>query len=112
MLPIQKSESAVTQLPLGTMFEGFDFENENFMFGVYWGSCNELVKADIDFPRIPGYEPYGDFRHITSEAILKAKPDGVNIVTVIYNDFMKGAVMQYGNYGDCWVMLGRLYGFA
>ena len=57
--------------------------------------------------------PYGDFRHITSEQILKEKPDNVSMVTVIYNDWTTGAVLQYGNYAESgWVMLGRLYGFA
>lgn len=113
MLPIQTSEYAIANLPLGSMFEGFDLDIEDFMLTVYWGSCHKLVKADIDFPRIPGYEAYGDFRHITSDMILKAKPDDVRIVTVIYNDFMQGAIFQYGNYREKgWVMLGRLNGFA
>ena len=113
MKEVQTSEHAIAQLPMGTMIEGFDLNAEDFMISVYWGGCNSLVKADIDFPRISGYEPYGDFRHITSDMILKSKPDGVNLVTVIYNDFMQGAIIQYGNYQEGgWVMLGRLYGFA
>lgn len=113
MREIQTSEYAIVEMPLGTPFEGFDLQIEDFMIGVYWNGCNSLVKADIDFPKIPGYEQYGDFRHITSEMILKAKPDDVSIVTVIYNDFTQGAIIQYGNYQESgWVMLGRLYGFA
>lgn len=113
MKPIQNSEYAIANLPLGSSFEGFDLQIEDFMIGVYWGGCNSLVKADIDFPRIPGCEAYGDFRHVTSEMILKAKPDDVSMVTVIYNDFMQGAIIQYGNYSEGgWCMLGRLNGFA
>lgn len=114
MKEIQKSEYAIAQLPLGCPFEGFDLEIEDFMITVYWGGCRELVKANIDFPKIPGYEEQGmNFLHVTSEQILKEKPDDVNIVTVIYNDFMQGAILQYGNYSDkCWVMLERLNGFA
>lgn len=116
MKEIQKSEYAIARLPLGVAFEGFDLEIEDFMITVYWGGCHELERANIDFPKIEdeGYTEHGlDFRHVTSEQILKEKPDGVNIVTVIYNDFMQGAVLQYGNYSEkCWVMLGRLNGFA
>lgn len=113
MKEVQTSEHAIAQLSMGTMFEGFDLNIEDFMITVYWGGCHELVKADIDFPRIEDMAQYGDFRHITSEAILKAKPDNVNVVTVIYNDWNAGAVLQYGNYAEGgWVMLGRLYGFA
>lgn len=114
MRETQKSEHAIAQLPLGCPFEGFDLEIEDFMITVYWGGCRELVKANIDFPKIPGYEEQGmNFLHVTSEQILKEKPDDVNIVTVIYNDWTTGAVLQYGNYTEnVWVMLGRLNGFA
>lgn len=117
MKPIQTSEYAIAHLPLGTPIEGFDLEIEDFMITVYWGGCRELVKADINFPKVENYEEYTDhgldFRHVTSEQILKEKPDDVNMVTVIYNDFMQGAILQYGNYSDkCWVMFGKLEGFA
>lgn len=113
MKEVQTSENAIAQLPMGTMFKGFDLNIEDFMITVYWGGCNELVKAEIDFPRIEEMLPYGDFRHITSEQILKEKPDNVSMVTVIYSDWTTGAVLQYGNYQEGgWVMLGRLYGFA
>lgn len=113
MREVQTSEHAIAQLPMGTMFEGFDLNTEDFMISVYWGGCHELVKADIEFPRIEEMSAYGDFRHITSEQILKEKPEDVHIVTVIYNDWTTGAVLQYGNYTESgWVMLGRLYGFA
>lgn len=113
MLPIQTSEYAIANLPLGSMFEGFDLDIEDFMLTAYWGGCHELVKADIDFPRHTDLAAYADFRHITSEQILKEKPDDVRIVTVIYNDYMQGAIFQYGNYREKgWCMLGRLNGFA
>ena len=109
MKEVQTSEHAIAQLPMGTMFEGFELDIEDFMISVYWGGCKDLVKANIEFPKIEGMAQYGDFRHITSEQILKEKPDNVRMVTVIYND----AVLQYGNYAESgWVMLGRLYGFA
>ena len=113
MTDVQTSEHAIAQLNIGTMFEGFDLNIEDYMITVYWGGFKELKKADIDFPRIEDMAQYGDFRHITSEQILKAKPDNVNVVTVIYNDWTTGAILQYGNYLEGgWVMLGRLYGFA
>ena len=113
MKEVQTSEHAIAQLPMGTMFEGFDLNIENFMITVYWGGFHKLVKADIDFPRIEEMSQYGDFRHITSEQILKEKPDNVSMVTILYSDWTKGAVLQYGNYAEGgWVMLGRLYGFA
>lgn len=113
MKEVQTSEHAMAQLPMGTMFEGFDLDTEDFVISVYWGSFQELVKADIEFPKIEEMLPYGDFRHITSEQILKEKPDNVSMVTVIYNDWTTGAVLQYGNYlENGWVMLGRLYGLA
>ena len=113
MKEVQTSEHAIAQLPMGTMFEGFELDIEDFMISVYWGGCKDLVKANIEFPRIEDMAQYGDFRHITSEQILKEKPDNVSMVTVIYNDWTTGAVLQYGNYAESgWVMLGRLYGFA
>ena len=113
MKEVQTSEHAIAQLSMGTMFEGFELDIEDFMISVYWGGCKDLVKANIEFPKIEGMAQYGDFRHITSEQILKEKPDNVSMVTVIYNDWTTGAVLQYGNYAESgWVMLGRLYGFA
>ena len=113
MKEVQTSEHAIAQLEMGTIFEGFDLNIENFMISVYWGGCKDLVKANIEFPRIEDMTQFGDFRHITSEQILKEKPVNVSMVTVIYNDWTTGAVLQYGNYTeDGWVMLGRLYGFA
>ena len=113
MKEVQTSEHAIAQLPMGTMFEGFELDIEDFMISVYWGGCKDLVKANIKFPKIEGMAQYGDFRHITSEQILKETPDNVSMVTVIYNDWNTVAVLQYGNYAEGgWVMLGRLYGFA
>ena len=110
--PIIKSPYAFKDMPMGTAFEGFDIEDEEFLWGVYWGGTNELKKADINFPEREDLSAYGKFIHLTSKQILEAKPDGVNIVTVIWHDFLDGAIIQYGNSGDYWIMLGKLYGFA
>ena len=122
MKEMQTSCGAICNLIKGSCFEGFELIDENFMWNVYWGGTGELVKADIDFPIYEGEESEDgrnffreeDFRYISSDFILKHKPDNVHVVTVIYNDWMKGAVLQYGNYPSDpgWVKLGDLCGFA
>ena len=117
----QTSEHAICDLIDGSCFEGFELIDENFMWNVYWGHLGNLRKADIEFPIYEGEETEDgrnffreeDFRYISSDFILKHKPDDVDMVTVFYNDWFKGAVLQYGNYSDgCWCKLGRLSGFA
>ena len=116
----QTSEFAICDMIMGVCFDGFDLIDENFMWNVYWGGLGDLRKADIEFPIYEGEETEDgrnffreeDFRHVSSDFILAHKPDDVTMVTVFYNDWTRGAVLQYGNYpNEGWCKLGTLNGF-
>jgi len=115
---IYTSEYAIADLDLYTSIDGFDIEDEAYMWGVYWNGLHNLKPSNLELPKGKNWEEcmrYGiDTVRISSDYILEHKPDDVDLITVIYQDyFHQGFILQYGNWNDGkWEKIGITGGFA
>ena len=84
---------------------------------VYLGSFDALQKATLKQrpePRL-GEACFGDptAGHVlTLPEITEQLKDQDPIITIFIDDALHGKILQYGNYGDSWWIIGEMAGYA
>ncbi len=53
-----------------------------------------------------------DIENFIKELSKLAKGELQNIITVLASEPLRGTVYEYGNYGDYWIVYGKLLGYA
>ena len=81
---------------------------------VYTGGLGWLEPAQgLQWREDEYSEEFGEpMRVLTLDEISRQLGERAAIITVIVDDPFVATVYQWGNYGDCWVILGTLAGYA
>ena len=53
-----------------------------------------------------------DIENFIKELSKLSKGELQNIITVLASEPLMGTVYEYGNYGDYWIVYGKLFGYA
>lgn len=73
--------------------------------------CNQYLDWHIDDTHANDFGRV--FKYLTLDEIAKQLcHDGLRIITIIHNDPKRSRILQYGNYGDEWWVLGGVMGYA
>lgn len=77
---------------------------------VYVGGLTNLCKVEPEWNEAFNRE-FGIVKSLTLREIAKTYKS-VGIITVFVDCALESYCLQYGNYGDYWVMHGKLRGYA
>lgn len=74
---------------------------------VYKGSFSYLEKAELKWRSADK-----DIKVLRLSEIVEQLKDETHMITIFVQEPLRGAILQYGNYGDSWWEIGHTCGYA